>query len=499
MAIPKVTQTIQDNSTGRVPEDTSAVTVVVGTCSSGTAETVYGPYEGADAIDDLVEQLVSSPAVKAAAFHLSQNGSAVYVVPVDTTGGTAAALSAVTATATGSATVAVSGTPKDDYEWKMVIITGGEFAVSTAKFSFDGGQTYRAPITLSASVTTYATETGITFGITAGSGDDFVAGDYYTGTSTAAVATAANYGDCIDAAVAEDFTFGVLHLVGMPAGASDANKASAAASRVATAQTKAAAAETSYCYISVFNDSANVTNNASGDTDLVSAFASTEANRCFQGAGFLDTLDPIDETWQKRPVTWAAVSRARQIAISEDPAFVGAIQGSLGSAVRIVRDINGTKTLYLDSRRRSTLHNARFLTARTHKKLLGAYICGSLSMAPVNSDFEKLPNRRVIDRASELTYAILVPKLNSTLRVNSTTGRILEEDAQSIETYANALLRAGLSGQCSGVTLIVNRTDNLVSSPVLRVRTLVVPFGYAEQIENTISFLNPALSLVSVA
>jgi len=495
MAIPAVTQTIQDNSTGLVPGNTSAVTIVAGTCSSGTAETVYGPYYGADAIDDLVGDLVSGPAVKAAAYHLSQNGSAIYVVPTDTTGGTAGALSSVTSVATGSMTVAVTGTPKDDYEWKLVCVTGGERGTATYKLSLDGGQTFRATFTSAASVATYASETGITWTFTAGSGDDAVAGDYYTGTATAAVATAANYGDAIDAAVSEGISFGLVHLVCCPAGADNAAKSAAAESRCSSAHTQLVAAETSYVYARAFNDSANVSDNSTGDTALISAFSSSEHNRAFQCAGFADILDPIDETWQKRPISWAVVSRARNVEISEDVSFVGSQRGSLGSTVRLVRNIDGVKTYYLDSRKRSTLANDRFTTLRTHLKLLGAYVCESKSLAAVGSDFAFLPNCRVIDRASETTYTVLVKQLNGRVRVNS-NGTILEEDALAIEKYGNTVLRSALSGQCSAVQMVVNRTDNLLATPTLRVRTTVTPFGYNRQISNVLSFLNPALTVV---
>lgn len=497
MSSPSVDQTIDDRSSGAIPEDTSATLVIAGTCSSGTVNTVYGPYEGSDAIDDLVGDLVGGPAVEAAALMLSQNGSPVYVVPTDQTSATGGSVSTVAHSGTGSMVVAFTGTPTCDRECILKVLDTGEFAACTAKFSDDGGQTWSKVFTLSASITTFVATTGLTITCTAGTGNDCVAGDTYSTTALAKVATDANYAVAIQAAIDEDITFGLLHCVGMPTGADNAAKSASTASRVAQIDLKGAAAATVHKYFHAINDSADVANSTAGDTALTAAFASTESVYTTQGAGFLDTYDPIGLTWRKQPLSWALVNRLRQIPPSESAGFVG--RGSLGSAFRIKRNVNGTKTLYNDNRRRRTLDNAKFATATTLTTKRGVYLTRANTLAPTGSDFAQIEARRVINLTAQTAYAVLINFLNAKIKVDKTTGRITEDEASRIESICNTTLRSALGSNAVDVYLVVNRTDNLLTDPTLRVKTFVIPYGYATQITNTIAFLNTAVQLQEAA
>jgi hypothetical protein len=222
--------------------------------------------------------------------------------------------------------------------------------------------------------------------------------------------------------------------------------------------------------------------------------AAVDANRSVGVGGFLDTTSAISGRKYKRPAAWSLVSRLRQIPISEHPGWVG--RGSLGASARLT---NADGTSYLDARVRSALNSARVVTMRSHIGLPGVYVADAHTMAAATSDLKTIPNRRVIDRASTVAYNALLPFLNASVRVNASTGRILEADALAIEKRVEQALRAALTqpGFASDVSVTVNRTDNILSTQTLRVKTRVIPLGYAKFIENEIGFSNPALAVVS--
>lgn len=489
MSANAVTFTISDGSLGLVPADSSANTAVLGTASSGTNEQVYS-YSSSDAIDDVRTNLGYGPLPEACAYHLSQDGSPVYAVKVDPTGGTAAATSAVTLVGTGidpGVTISV-GTGYDDYQIKVLIVLGGAVATATFKYSLDGGDTYSATIV---SAATYAIpNTGITLAFTAGT---YVAGDIYSATSTAATYTTTKLGLAIDALLASTVQFGLVHIVGRPSGASDTLKASAFAAMVAAVQTKLATAATAYRWARAICDGPDVANDATADGLLTTAFVSTDAPRVVAGAGDCELLSAlVSGRKMKRSSSWPLVARARQIPISEEPGWVG--RGSLGSSCAI-QTADTTPTKYLDSRTRSTLHDSRFATLRTHIGRPGVYVTQSNTMALSTSDFNVLPRGRVMDRACVVGYAILVEYINASVRIDPDTGYILEADAKAIEGRIDAAIRAAIvsTGDASDVAITVNRTTNLLSTPTLKVKIRITPVGYFRNITSEIGFTNPAL------
>lgn len=489
MALPGVTQTITDGALGTVPADSSANTAIIGVCSVGTAEQVYS-YASSSAIDDLKTANGYGPGTEAAAYLLGTDGSPVYLCKADTTGGTAAACSAVVLTGSGldpGVTVSVA-TAFDDYQVKVLIVLGGAVATATFKYSLDGGDNYSATIT---SAATYAIpNTGITIAFTAGT---YVAGDVYTFTSTAAAYSTTKLGTAVDALLATSNQFGLLHVASRPAGANDGAKATAYAAMVAAVQTKLDTAAGAYRYCRAICDSPNVANDSTADGLLTAAFAAVDAPRTVAAAGDAELYSAlVSGRRHKRPASWPILARARQIPIHEEPGFVG--RGSLGSSVAL-QTAETTPTKYLDSRVRSTLHDARFATLRTHIGLQGVYVTQALTMANTLSDFKTLPLGRVMDRACQVAYTELLRLVNGTVRINASTGYILEADAVAIENRVSAVVRAAITqpGHASSLTVTVNRNTNLLTTPNLKTKIRIVPLGYLTTITNEIGYLNPAL------
>jgi hypothetical protein len=84
------------------------------------------------------------------------------------------------------------------------------------------------------------------------------------------------------------------------------------------------------------------------------------------------------------------------------------------------------------------------------------------------------------------------------VRVNATTGLILEEDARGIERFIESGMRNAVTipGYASDCSVVVDRTVNILSTQRLAVKFRVVPLGYAKYIDGDIGFSNPALQPV---
>src|SRR5687768_10367099 len=93
--LPDATLTIKDGALGLVPANTNGTQALIGTCSSGTANTVYSFSD----ITTLKDTLGTGPLVEAAAYVLAIAGGPVVCVKAPST--TAGTNSAVVLTGTG--------------------------------------------------------------------------------------------------------------------------------------------------------------------------------------------------------------------------------------------------------------------------------------------------------------------------------------------------------------------------------------------------------------
>jgi hypothetical protein len=116
-------------------------------------------------------------------------------------------------------------------------------------------------------------------------------------------------------------------------------------------------------------------------------------------------------------------------------------------------------------------------------------------MAPAGSDFAFAQYRRVMDLACTVARAALVKYLNDSVRLDPTTGFILEAEARAIEADVNGQLEDKLvaSGQASSSSVTIKRDANIGGTQTMPVTVRVQPLGYAKFITVDIGFANPAL------
>ena len=470
MAIPEVTTTISDGSLGLAPEATDLDTLTVGTSSAGTVNTLYG----FGTLDDIRATLGSGPLPEALALKLSEVGhGTVYGMRV--TGSVVGTNGAVTRNGTGpSPGMTLSGTPLDFYEGIVLVVVGGAIGTFTFKYSLDGGDSYSPEIV---SAATYVVSgTGLTFNFAAGT---YVAADTYTWTSTAPYYATGDLTTAITAALADSREWGLLHCVGAPTSAANT------ATLFSVVDTAMANAEAAFRFTRAVIEAADDT-----DANLISAFAALASvgGRTAVVAGYAEVVSPITGRIHKRSAAWPIMARAGATPISQDLAWVG--RGPL----------NAVKSIIRDERKTPGLDTARFMTLRTIIGAQGFYVTNPRTMASSVSDFRFLQHGRVIDRLARTVRIAMLPRLNESVRVNG-AGTIYEIDARNyendVQSQANAAIVA--PGHGSSVAVLVNRTDNIITTQTLRVSARCVPLAYNKAIAVTLGFTNPALTLAATA
>lgn len=478
MAIPEVTITIRDGALGLADGNDNGVPAFIGACSSGTANEVNSFSDP----QTLKDELGTGPLVEAALLSLAMAGGPVVCVKAPSS--TAGAAGAVTPTKTGTATLAVTGAALDAYDVIVEIIQGGATLVAgtaTFRYSLDGGRTYSPEIAIPTSGVYVIPNTGLTLTWTYTSGTGFIAGDKWTFTSTGPSYTLSEAQTALDALIADTSVDPFLvHIVG-PASSS----ANAATMFAAVESKLQSAASTNYRYMRAIIETPD-----EADATLKAAFLASAGTRTMVSGGWAYLISQLSGVAHLRPAAWVVTARAAAVPPHED---LGKVRtGSLGGFVH---------SLKRDEYKTSGLDAAGFVTLRSYPGEVGAYVTHGRLKTASGSDFKYLQYGRVADIACKAIRAGQLQFLNDSVRVSKTTGRIIETDARNIEQNLEARVRSAVTepGYASNLTVLLDRTINVLSTQKLVVRYRIVPLSYAKTIEGDLAFENPALNAVATA
>jgi hypothetical protein len=475
-AIPDASVTIRDGALGVVtPSD--ATSAALGTCSSGTINTLYAFTDPTD----VSATLGSGPLVEYACHVLSIGGGVVYCIRVDNTS-TPGTNGSVTHVGTGLSVLTPSGAPSDAYQVRVTIITGGTNPASglvTFKYSVDGGDNYSPETALPTSGNYPITGTGLTLGFSAAT---LVAGDTYSFDCAAPGYNTTELTAAWSALVADERTWKFAGISGAASTASgQATVATAVAALLATA-------EAAYRFTFAIMHMPDGGDGTAGDSAAISAFASFASARVMMCAGTCELFSSVSGRTYERPASFPISARVHKKPISEDCSRVKS------------GPLPGISHLYRDEQVHRGLDAARFATLRTIIGKQGFWITNGRMMATAGSDYGYVQNREVMDAACTVGRAALIEFLGDDLRVNSAShptapGRIDERDARSVDSFVGGQVRAVVlaPGHCSDVSVLTNRTDNLLSTGLLRATVRVTPKAYARSLSLDIGFVNPAL------
>ncbi len=396
---------------------------------------------------------------------------------------------AAAAKAAGSGAVSVAGSPLDSYQVQVVIVTTGtNLAAATGVFqySLDQGNTLSPQLAIPTGGSYAIPSTGLTITFADGAGNSatypsFSAGDIFQFDCVAPGFVTADLNTALTATLASQNAFSMIHVVGVSSSAAATRTLAGAVSSIL------ATATTNKQFLLAVIEAADDT-----DTDLQAQFSTFVDYRISVAAGFERLTSPLTGAIAKRPSAWPFMARISSVAVSEDPGYVA--RGALP----------GVQSLFRDERVTPGLDAARFTTLRSFPQRPGFYVTSGEMMETPGGDFALIQFVRVMNKACTVAYNSLLNFLNTSVRVNaanvtapSVPGGIQEKDARRIEaTVAFALNNAITQpGDCSSLSVHVDRTVNILSTHSLSVTISVVPLGYAKAISVTIGFSNPALQL----
>jgi hypothetical protein len=94
-----------------------------------------------------------------------------------------------------------------------------------------------------------------------------------------------------------------------------------------------------------------------------------------------------------------------------------------------------------------------------------------------SDDFRIMVHGSLIDKAQRIATAANTPFLETSVRINA-DGTINDADAKYLEEVTAQAILAQMSGQISGVEVIVPTDQNLIETPNLRETVKILPLGY---------------------
>lgn len=489
MAIPNVDLHVQDGGLGVVPPGAGDVLVVIGCSSSGTANQPLSSTQPGD----FITGAGYGPGPELAAFITDQTGNQVIFVKAATqTSGTNTAV-ILGSSNTSSSAVTLSGNPYDSGYWVLTVSTGGTIGTNGIIFTLsnDDGRTIYTTVNLGTATSYVIPNTGITVNFGAGT---LVADDTFSWVSTEPLWSDAYVASAIQSLYGISDVFRDIVVVG---GATSTVGGPGAAAADATAFDG--------YMTSLFNKQkyarllCNARDAAWGGTSneneqqwmgsLSADFVNVSSLRVGVTAGHYNAISAVSQTQPRRPLLFQAAARDSLVALQ-----IALSRVSDGPLPRTVIPSTPDGFIYHNEAQNPGLDASRFTTARKFNGRPGFYITNPNLMSPPGSDFDRLQIGHVIDAACIVADAFFTGELGSSVRIDSDTGFILEQDAKNLEARCNAQLSAVLINNqaASSATCTLSRTDPILSTKTLHATISVVPLGYLETIDVTVQLVNPA-------
>lgn len=471
--LPDAYPTIRDGALGATGSPTDNVSVKIGVASSGDQNAILT----FTSLQQIKDTLVSGPLAEALAHQIAIAGGPVYAIRG--TAATAGSNSAVTKVGTGTSVMTVTGTPLDAYQVTVKITrAGASLAAATAAFKFttDGGDNWSEEVAVPSGGSYAVTGTGLTFVFAEGT---FVVDDTYSFTSTAPAMTLTNLNGAFDVLLADPREWAWVHIVG-----------EATATVAAGVATRMAEAEAEYRFAFAIMETRDRGSAETEDAWITAVMSTSEwgnfaDTRVAVVPGHVELTSALTGKVMNRPFAWNVSARLGQLPVSQDAAEV-----ELGP-------LKGIVSMKHDEYSKPGLDAEGFTTGRTFVGRTGFYVAQAKIKAPEGSDYGYIANRRVMDKACKISRDALLKYLNKRVRVDRTTGFILEKDAAAIEAYVKGQLQTQLvsPGDASDAIVLLNREDNILSTRSTTAKIRVLSLAYLSWLEYDIGFTNPALEL----
>ena len=388
--------------------------------------------------------------------------------------------------------------PIDTFGVRIQITTAGT-AEGGAQYivSFDGGNTFSSPTPLGTS-----NSINLGYGLTMTAADyggvgatkGFQVGDLYSFGTYAPPLTTTDVSNVLAILQGNAAQWGWLHVIGRTGGVTSAAVGMSMTSLFSTLDgimntwlpvAPAASGSNPRFGAYAFMESPPDSTSSSIDAALITAAGTLSGTgHVTIGAGDCAVVSPITGFQQHRNAAWLVSARCCAVPIGHD---LGNVQDG---------PLVGVTQLYRDENQTPGLDAVGYATLRTISGISGYFITNGNIIAPSGSNLYLAQYRRVIDQAAYLSYQALVQYLNAQVRV-VTGGTIDPRDAAAIQNNCYAKIMQGLTGQVSGVNVVVDQTHDILADSTLPVAVSVVPLGYSKYIQCTIGFTNAALQALA--
>jgi hypothetical protein len=174
--------------------------------------------------------------------------------------------------------------------------------------------------------------------------------------------------------------------------------------------------------------------------------------------------------------------------VSEDIAWLSKFNISNGAECDTINFANGDKIASASQNLLNLLDNYRYIFLIKYVGIAGSYFNDSHCAIAVTSDYAYIENNRTIDKAIRGVYSSLLPNLNSPLQLNA-NGTLTDDTVSYFESQAAInLYEMVRNSELSAFEVLINPTQNVLSTNNLTVSIKLVPIGVARQITVNIGF-----------
>ncbi len=494
MALPGVTQIVQDGGLGVVTPATSTAHVV-GECESGALNTptVIANHTQLSSIFGR-----NGPAVEMAGDILNFAGGPLVMTRTATTvaatyggGATDNMVSDLSPGADNEINLAVAtSAPKDTYEITVNIIVGGALAVTTFQYSLDGGQTFSPTLAAGASIA--LGDSGVTLEFEAGSTAPFVAGAAYTSSSKPAIYNASDLTAAFTQINLSALAFDFYAF----AGQQDTAALSVLIFSAISTQLAGDVSSRDRYLRAIIDGGDDVA------ATTLTAFNAVTSERLAVGYGTRRKTPAFSSTGRSAPLLPVANRVAALAAANVMSTNLGKTSGA--ASVGADPGVSSATLSHNGITQDAGLHDGKIATMRTYAQVEGAFLTACPLKSGVGSDFTDWQFGRMMDEACKVVSIQHILILNSSVVVkNDGSGQITEAAAQSIEkrvqraldnVIGSALRQVGPSeieggiGHVSDTAYQVDRTTDVLSTQTITATVAIVPRGYATQVTTTLSF-----------
>jgi hypothetical protein len=466
MALPDVKTTILDGGMGVAGASAMGIFAAVGVASIPSKGIISFVDAG-----DVEAKIGDGPLRDLIVSTLSLAKTTVYAIALE--GSVAGTLSAVTATAgnTGNGKITVSGSPRNEYDISVEIISSGGLNEGTFRITIDGAA--GKVITIPDNGQYEIAGTGISLRFDSNSGD-FEAGDTFSFSADAPQATNGEVLEAIDKILDAKLLIEWIAIAGV-----------SSAPLWAALATKAEGAESVFQYL-FFVAQARYMNKGETLDEYIMKLAGAErgvtsSTRLQVCAGWIEEADANGQV-DVRGIIGTYCGKLASLDVHQGPDAVKA--GSISAATAIKPD--GINDGHIE-----TLKNKGYVTVRKIIGMTGIYITSGQLMSEAGSDYDLVERRRVMDKICRDIRVAQLPFLNDNVSVGADGS---PEGLEMFIAQGEAPIKTMITNkQISSGFISIPKGQNILSTKTLRTKIRIVPLGKMSYIENEIAYSNPAL------